>query len=125
MEPAPRLRFVVLHHTGIPNPHFDLMFEDVDDPQRLISFRSPIWPIRSRVEVEMLPFHRRAYLDYEGQVSGGRGSVRRASEGVYSYFRSSLPGDDWLVRLRWSDGSGILSFISSGGSWTVEPVAVT
>ncbi|MDR3183054.1 MAG: hypothetical protein LBT89_09085 [Planctomycetaceae bacterium] len=32
---------------------------------------------------ELLPPHRKAYLNYEGEVSGNRGSVRRIDAGTY------------------------------------------
>lgn len=34
--------------------------------------------------VERLPDHRTRYLDYEGPISGGRGSVRRIAGGSFS-----------------------------------------
>jgi hypothetical protein len=37
----------------------------------------------STVEAERLPDHRLAYLDYEGPVSGDRGSVRRLDVGTF------------------------------------------
>ncbi len=73
-------RFVVLEHRweGI---HWDLMFE-VGDRLRTWAVDAPIRP-----EVDLpareLADHRRAYLDYEGPVSGQRGAVRRLDGGAY------------------------------------------
>lgn len=42
--------------------------------------------------------HRRLYLDYEGPISGDRGSVRRVDAGTYER-RSAAPGvfRVWLI----------------------------
>lgn len=79
--PAAGLRYVVLHHAGHGPPHFDLMFE-VDQTAPLLTFRSPAWPIVEPVQLERLGDHRRAYLSYQGPVSGGRGEVVRVAEGT-------------------------------------------
>jgi hypothetical protein len=77
---SPR-RYVVLHHTGYGEPHFDFMIA-VDDISPLRTWRSPVWPIDRRTPPQPLPDHRRVYLTYEGPVSNGRGHVRRVAEGV-------------------------------------------
>jgi hypothetical protein len=41
------------------------------------------------MRVESLPDHRLAYLDYEGPVSGGRGSVARWAGGTYRVLHES------------------------------------
>ena len=50
--------------------------------------------IGKRVRAEPLPDHRLAYLDYEGEISGGRGSVRRVEWGEFRVLRQ---GEDELV----------------------------
>lgn len=77
-EPLPR--YVVLLHKGIPEPHFDLMFEWRSGSD-LVTLRLNEWPITPRTLQERLPDHRRLYLDYEGPISGGRGEVRRITSG--------------------------------------------
>jgi hypothetical protein len=77
------LRYVVLHHIGYGEPHYDLMVEDA--PGGLLrTWRLDRWPAAEDVKVTSLPVHRRAYLTYEGPVSGNRGEVRRVAEGVLS-----------------------------------------
>ena len=46
---------------------------------------------RAGVEIacKALADHRAAYLDYEGEVSGGRGTVARWDHGVFSIHRQS------------------------------------
>ena len=77
------LQYVVLRHDGIPDPHFDLMFETADGSV-LATWRSPSWPPRADTPLTPLPDHRSEYLTYEGPVSGGRGSVRRVASGGYA-----------------------------------------
>ena len=76
------LRYVVLRHEGVPEPHFDLMIEH-GAAHGLMTWRSPVWPIHQTVQLQALGEHRRDYLDYEGPVSGGRGYVRRVAAGTY------------------------------------------
>ncbi len=78
---APACRFVVLHHTGIDPPHYDLMYER-EPGGMLATWRLPAWPPPGSIPVEPLGDHRRAYLDYEGPVSGDRGNVRRVASGT-------------------------------------------
>ena len=65
-------RFVILEHhwNGV---HWDLMLE-VDDRLRTWALDAPIAPGMD-VPARRLPDHRAVYLDYEGAISGGRGSA--------------------------------------------------
>lgn len=49
------------------------------------------------IRATSLADHRREYLDYEGPVSGNRGSVSRVDRGTYRVLRESL--DEFLVEL--------------------------
>jgi hypothetical protein len=90
------LRYVVLRHEGIDEPHFDFLFER-EVGSDLIAFRFPDWPIWDVTEVTELRPHRRAYLSYEGDISGGRGNVQRIAEGACRVERA---GDGtWRVTL--------------------------
>jgi hypothetical protein len=79
--PTPPLRYAILHHTGVPAPHYDLMFE-LTPGGRLATWRSPDWPAQSGTLVERLADHRRDYLDYEGPVTNNRGHVTRVLGGT-------------------------------------------
>ena|SRR6056297_844391 len=73
-------RFVILTHDH-PHLHWDLMLED---ESVLRTWRLSKPPLDSTmIEAEELPAHRKHYLDYEGPVSGGRGTVTRWDEGTY------------------------------------------
>ena len=74
------LRYVVLRHTGYGRAHFDLMFEREG---KLMTWRSPRWPLETDTPLDKLADHRIAYLDYEGPISGGRGRVRRIVSGTF------------------------------------------
>ncbi len=86
-------RFVLLEHrwNGV---HWDFMLE------RGESLRT--WAIDAPVVADLdlparaLPDHRRIYLEYEGEVSGNRGTVHRVDEGVYT----ALIWEEGRVRVR-------------------------
>ncbi|MCC6463906.1 MAG: hypothetical protein IT463_01045 [Planctomycetes bacterium] len=77
-------RYVILHHTGFGEPHFDLMLE-VPGQAGLRTIALACWPLSpgQSCPVRELPAHRAAYLDYEGEVSGGRGRVARVETGTW------------------------------------------
>src|SRR5687768_2217261 len=98
-----KLRYVILHHTGVPEVHYDLMLETAPG-SALATFRLPTWPLTKSAPVTSLGDHRREYLEYEGPVSNDRGQVRRVAGGTY---RTVMRNDDrWEVVL---DGSVKLS----------------
>jgi hypothetical protein len=74
-------RFVLLEHrwNGV---HWDFMLE-AGDVLRTWAVDAPIEAGVDR-PARALPDHRRIYLDYEGEVSGGRGTVRRVDQGLYT-----------------------------------------
>ena len=79
MERTVLLRHEVAEGAG----HFDWLIERPDGG-RLIAFR-----VRERIdegarawEGERIADHREAYLEFEGEVSGGRGRVTRVAAGV-------------------------------------------
>lgn len=84
------MRYVVLHHTGWGENHFDLMVE-TDPKGLLLTWRLDGWP-QFVCAVPISP-HRRTYLNYEGPVSQNRGTVRRIEQGSY---RVLSPSDDEL-----------------------------
>jgi hypothetical protein len=73
------------------------MFERADR-ETLLTLRVPCWPITTRVTVVPLGDHRRAYLDYQGPISGNRGEVRRAAAGTYATLDAGA-GSEWCVEL--------------------------
>lgn len=74
----------MLHHTDVAEPHYDFLFE-WEPGEPLTSFRCPNWPPTPGEAWEEGPDHRRAYLDYEGPVSGDRGVVARRAAGELAF----------------------------------------
>lgn len=81
-------RFVVLEHDH-PTPHWDLMLQqgEVLRTWRLASPPAPGEPIPATASFD----HRLLYLDYEGPVSGNRGTVRRWEAGTYTGELKEVP----------------------------------
>ena len=74
-------RYAILHHTGVAEPHYDVMVETTTGGP-LLTWRSPVWPIVAPVLLDELPPHRSDYLTYEGPVSNDRGHVSRVAGGT-------------------------------------------
>lgn len=87
-------RFVLLEHDTRPSTaaaerdapagvHWDLMLE-LAPGGALATWRLAANPCETSglVAAERIGEHRRAYLDYEGELSGGRGRVRRVDCGA-------------------------------------------
>ena len=105
-------RFVILEHDW-PRRHWDLLLEVGDT---LKSWRIDTEPTLGHShEIELRPDHRTFYLDYEGPVSGNRGSVIRWDWGTYQWLSQStlqLQGQrlQALATLHWNDnGVGIIT----------------
>ena len=92
--PSTHFQYVILHHTGIPNPHFDLLLDPGgggnDHP--LWTWRLPThpdtWPT-TLPPATRLPDHRRLYLTYEGEISNHRGTVTRIATGTATLLHQS------------------------------------
>lgn len=75
-------RFVLLEHrwNGV---HWDFMLEpSPGSALRTWAIQSEVVPERD-LPAQALADHRPLYLDYEGEISGGRGSVQRIDAGHY------------------------------------------
>ncbi|MEI8196657.1 MAG: hypothetical protein WCI73_12165 [Phycisphaerae bacterium] len=85
------MRFVVLRHqpgeaSKGEGVHWDFILETAPGAERLPTWRLAAWQgleVGEFVaEAVRLPDHRRAYLDYEGEISGERGRVKQAISGT-------------------------------------------
>jgi len=114
------LLYVILRHEGLEQPHFDLMFQTAPG-SALATWRAPEWRPIGPMAVEKLGDHRAAYLTREGEISGGRGTVRRLEQGLCQIERSE---EVWMMRLRPVPiGEEITLRINrtSGSAWVCTP----
>lgn len=88
-------RFALLAHTGHGPDHWDLMVQAGEalatwqlpqDPRNLLTGQS--------LACRRLGDHRQVYLDYQGEVSGGRGRVKRLDAGLCEVMED---GDVWRL----------------------------
>ena len=79
-------RFVILTHDH-PHLHWDFFLEDGDVLRgwRLAHTPGPELSIPATIQTN----HRKMYLDYEGPVSGDRGSVVRWDAGEFEWIEQS------------------------------------
>lgn len=78
-------QFVLLEHDH-PELHWDFMLERGD---ALLTWRLDRIPAEAgEIAATSLPDHRIAYLDYEGPVSGNRGTVQRIDRGDFELLSS-------------------------------------
>ncbi len=81
-----QMRYVVLHHTGVNPEHFDLI---VEPPSAGAGELLPTWRIEAppgawseATAAVRQADHRPIYMEYEGEISGNRGRVKRVAAGV-------------------------------------------
>ena len=115
-DPSNReLRYAVLYHSGIDEPHFDLLVE-THPGSDLAAWRSPVWPIESPTSLRRLKDHRRIYLQYQGELSGNRGHVKRIADGACEV----VIGENSPWNIRFADGSVIELAMVHGDQWTAR-----
>jgi hypothetical protein len=111
-------RFVLLEHTwnGV---HWDFMLE-AGDVLRTWAIDEPLERGRD-LPARALGDHRKAYLEYEGELSGNRGSVKRVDRGTFQVLewsdrrvRVAVAGTQLVgeVDLRWAGVDA-----GSSGKW--------
>lgn len=88
-------RFVVLRHVTRGDAHYDLM---IDLGHALATWKTAQPPETAGdhgLACEQIADHRRAYLDYEGPISGDRGSVTQHDRGTCRI--ESSTEERWVV----------------------------
>lgn len=127
-------RFVILHHTGLGEGHFDFMLEDGDSLATWQFDMNPLDGLTAagracdltasethacRLLCKRIQDHRPAYLDYEGPVSRNRGSVRQVEHGAFELIERS--GRRWLIRLKGARLEGLFELRPVGpDSWELS-----
>ena len=88
--------FALLEHTTPDGIHWDLLVEQ-PGADRLATWRLRANPIeRDACLAEPIGDHRRIYLEFEGDIGGGRGVVRHLDRGPATI----VTGPDGTIRLR-------------------------
>ncbi len=119
-------RFVILEHTGSadykPGVHWDLMLEAANG---LRTWELDVPPREgSAARATELGMHRLDYLDYEGPVSGNRGSVRRWDRGTYEVLRETTAELELAIRGQRINGRIFLQQdLSSESTWFVKAIS--
>lgn len=98
-------RFVLLEHRW-DGVHWDFMLESEEGGLRTWAIDEPIAAGRD-LPARALADHRSAYLDYEGPVSRGRGTVSRVDRGTFVAWE----WDDARVRGRITGGQLVGEFL--------------
>ncbi|MCH7719640.1 MAG: hypothetical protein IH988_01435 [Planctomycetes bacterium] len=91
------MRFVILHHSLDRGEHWDLMLEHRGKLATWQLDRRPQAPADLPLPARRLADHRSAYLTYQGEISRGRGRVRRVDEGQHRMIRRSEV--EWVFEL--------------------------
>jgi len=103
-------RFAILEHDH-PVRHWDFLLENGDI---LLTWRLSATPTPDAgVDAEKSFDHRLLYLDYEGPVSGGRGSVTRWDGGFFEW--ETWESDRVTVHLAGVRLQGVFRLEKSGG----------
>ena len=107
---------ILLHTTPGGDSHYDWMIEQGGsvEEHRLMTWRCGSRPDRPDWDgrAVSIALHRAAYLDYEGDLTGGRGSVQRVVSGEVIAFSG---GDEGLeVTIRWADREVVYSGLACG-----------
>ncbi len=75
--------FAILEHATAGGVHWDFLIE-MGAEQPLAAWRLAASPLSESGDIpaERIADHRRVYLEYEGEIRGGRGVVRRVERGT-------------------------------------------
>ena len=101
-------RFVILQHETPPGydrpTHFDLMFEN--DGVLWTWALTDLPTSKQATPADRLADHRPMYLDFEGPLTGNRGTVRRVDQGEFDWIEHT-PGR-YQIRIRGTQLHGLL-----------------
>ena len=123
-EEPPTARYVVQQHFRSEDDwHFDLMLEA---GQALATFSCPAPPDACEqlpCSVQHLGDHRLDYLDYEGEISGGRGWCRIHDHGTLEWLEPADPSllpsaDEIRIRLAGEKAQGAFRLVREPASGT-------
>ncbi|MFH0982521.1 MAG: DNA polymerase ligase N-terminal domain-containing protein [Planctomycetota bacterium] len=113
----PTPRYVILLHRTADGEHWDFMLETGAALATWQLAAEPTGPAGLPLAATRLADHRKAYLDYEGQLSRNRGAVSRVDTGVYRLVRQDE--DRWEFELAGGRLTGRFAFLRQpdGEQW--------
>jgi len=114
--------FVIQFHAGFGPDHYDLMIE-AGETLATWRFADPPGGAAGPLPCERIADHRRAYLTYEGPVSGGRGTVRIVDRGTCDV--TACTEDRWVVRFRGQALAGAFELLrddEAESRWQLRPL---
>src|SRR3989304_1881295 len=85
-------RYVILHHRLDDGEHWDLMLEQGDVLLTWQLLREPVNRDSLPIPARRIGDHRKSYLDYEGPLTGGRGTVQRVDSGSLDIVKNAAGG---------------------------------
>ena len=118
-------RFALLEHTTRDGVHWDLLIQ-APGQERLLTWRLAVSPIDAGpdgVPAHRIGDHRALYLDFEGELTGGRGSVRRLDGGMAAWLTGSSGTGDCRMRLAGKRLRGDFEITRLAGGERFRPVA--
>ncbi len=107
-------RFVVQQHANSTGTHYDLMLES---GEALATWQIPEPPDGPEHTAARIGDHRSTYLTYEGELSGGRGSVRIWDAGTLAI--TEYTEDHVLFTLDGKQMNGRYALLLEGNAWTL------
>ncbi|MFQ5461635.1 MAG: DNA polymerase ligase N-terminal domain-containing protein [Phycisphaerae bacterium] len=114
-------RYVILHHQAPSGEHWDLMLESGD---ALLTWQLKSKPVSNEalpIEAEKIADHRKAYLEYEGPISGHRGHVTRVDRGELTILESGAT--EVRFELSGKNLTGVFRLRRDGARWIFERAA--
>ncbi|XZE21481.1 hypothetical protein SH449x_001384 [Pirellulaceae bacterium SH449] len=127
------MRFTLLKHKTTPllgrSDHLDLLLQtrsgESPDDRSLMAFELPLQPTYwGTLLVRRLPMHRQLFLDYSGELSGGRGCVSLIETGPMVWQKNTEMEVGFSLTLKsaaWAVNSGTWRFHHQGDNlWKAE-----
>ena len=106
---------MILHHLLDGGEHWDLCLEHGDVLLTWQLEREPVECPARPIHARRIADHRKAYLDYEGPISGNRGEVRRVHRG--SLELEQRTADGYVFRLASDRLNGRFHLKPAGEDW--------
>lgn len=104
-------RYAVLRHEMPADSdrmnHFDLLLQQDDS---LATWEIQHWPPVFPQRAKRLPDHRNHYLEFEGPLSGNRGSVHRVCQGTMELLKQN--DRTWIVEMSGRNFDGVIQLQS-------------